>query len=301
MIDFTDKFKGMNIDNSSTLQVNSENLQQIPIDFLRKFGYDNHDMEKLHCFRPYSPKRLQKLADDIKKNGILSPITVRQRENNLYEILAGHNRCQAAKLSGLKTLPCLVKKVDDDQAVIIMTTTNLNQREELLPSEKAFAYKAQMEAYKHQKCQIDTAQNIADDSKESRRQVFRYMRLTCLIPELLQRVDSKTLPFSCGVSLSYLPENIQRIVAVYCEKNNIKIDVPLCDFLKAELKGVEQIDEEDLEKILPKKEKQISNCVSIKIPQKIYLEFFGDISKAEAEKRIIFLISSQLGGSINDT
>ena len=180
MLDFSEKFHSMGAV-SSPFKNSSENLRQIQIDFLKRFVFDNPELEKLHCFRHYSEERLQNLATDIKENGILSHITVRWKAVNLYEILAGRNRCEAARLAGLQNISCLVKKTDNNQAIIIMTSTNLNQRQELLSSEKAFGYKSQLEALKHTKRRADAVEKIASDVKESRCQIFRLIRLTHLI------------------------------------------------------------------------------------------------------------------------
>ena len=296
MLDFSEKFHSMGAV-SSPFKNSSENLRQIQIDFLKRFVFDNPELEKLHCFRHYSEERLQNLATDIKENGILSHITVRWKADNLYEILAGRNRCEAARLAGLQNISCLVKKTDNNQAIIIMTSTNLNQRQELLSSEKAFGYKSQLEALKHTKHRVDAAEKIASDVKESRRQIFRLIRLTHLIPELLQKVDNKTLQLSSGVSLSYLSKDVQTTINSFCESKRVKLNMELCERFKSEFATVDKIGEEDLQNLISNQSKKKSESVSVKIPKNIFLELFGDISKAEAEKQVIFLLTNQLNNA----
>ncbi|MEA5135604.1 MAG: ParB/RepB/Spo0J family partition protein [Candidatus Fimivivens sp.] len=185
-------------------------------------------------FKPYSEEKMQQLVEDIKANGVLNPIIVRPRGEQ-YEILAGHNRWSASRKAGLETIPAIIKVVDDDTATLIMVNTNLNQRDELLPSEKAWAYRLQLEAIKRQgqRSDLTSVQNgqklkdttsresIASQSTDSSTQVFRYIRLTYLITELLEMVDQNMLPMVSGVSLSYLSEEQQHIVcdiSAECDK-----------------------------------------------------------------------------------
>lgn len=165
-------------------------------------------------FRPYSEEKLERLVADIAVNGVLSPIIVRPK-GSMYEVLAGHNRWNASRKAGLTTIPAIIQDVDDDTAVLIMVNTNLNQRDELSHSEKAGAYKAQLEAMKRKAgrpqnnpSQIGTQkrsdQEMAEQVGESRNQIQRYIRLTYLVPELLSMVDSGELAMTPGVDLSYL-------------------------------------------------------------------------------------------------
>lgn len=174
-------------------------------------------------FRPYSEDKMRLLVEDVRANGVLNPIIVRPK-GELYEILAGHNRWNASRQAGLETIPAIIKVVDDDTATLIMVNTNLNQRDELLPSEKAWAYRMQLEAMKRQAgrpskenvSQIGTQkrsdQMLADQTGESRNQIQRFIRLTYLIPELLEMVDQNMLPMVSGVALSYLTAEQQAVV-----------------------------------------------------------------------------------------
>lgn len=182
-------------------------------------------------FRPYPDAKLRLLAEDIKANGVMNPIIVRPYGAQ-YQILAGHNRWNASRLAGLATIPAIVRDVDDDDATLIMVNTNLLQREELLPSEKAFAYKLQLEAMKRQGQRNSTTSSqigmksqtldlIGKEAGDSRNQVHRYIRLTALIPELLDMVNSSMLGFIPAVELSYLPWEAQQLVcevSADCEK-----------------------------------------------------------------------------------
>lgn len=185
-------------------------------------------------FKPYSEAKMQQFVEDIKANGVLNPIIVRPKGEQ-YEILAGHNRWNASRKAGLETIPAIIMAVDDDTATLIMVNTNLNQRDELLLSEKAWAYRLQLEAMKRQgqRTDLTSAQNerkysnkesrelLAEQTGENRNQIQRYVRLTYLIPELLEMVDKNMLPMMSGVSLSYLSKEEQHIacdISAECDK-----------------------------------------------------------------------------------
>jgi len=165
----------------SSFASSSDAVTQIQLDMLVPF--------EGQPFKPYSQEKLMELVEDIKINGILSPVIVRIINDGKYQILAGHNRTNAGRLAGLTTVPCIIKQCDDNEAMLIVVNTNLNQRQELLPSEKAFAYKMQLEAMKRQAGRpkdnsrqvvgnLETADIIGQNSNESGRQIQRYIRLT---------------------------------------------------------------------------------------------------------------------------
>jgi len=166
-------------------------------------------------FRQYPLEKLQELAEDITRVGVLSPILTRQHKNKL-QILAGHNRWSAAKLAGLSQVPVMILEADDNQAALILTSTNLRQREKLLPSEKAFAYKMQMEALKRQGQRTEDGYNassfITQQTGDSRMQIHRYIRLTELEPGLLELLDKGKISMTPAVSVSYLKPEDQREV-----------------------------------------------------------------------------------------
>lgn len=168
---------------------------------------------KNHPFKVIDDEKMQELAESIKVNGVLSPALVRKRSEGGYELISGHRRKRACEMAGFIKMPVIVKELSDDEATIIMVDANI-QREEILPSEKAFAFKMKMEAMSHQGVSNGkiTADEIGADNGVSGRQVKRYIRLTMLIPELLQLVDEKKLPFVVGVEISYLDEEFQEVI-----------------------------------------------------------------------------------------
>ena len=190
-----------------------EQVQQIPIDALHPFTN--------HPFKVLDDEAMTRTVESIAQYGVLAPLIARPRpEGDGYEIISGHRRQYAAKLAGLDTLPVIVRNMDDDAAVLLMVDSNL-QREHILPSERAFAYKMKLEALKNQGARSDLTsgqigpklrsdEQVALDSGESRKQVQRFIRLTNLIPELLDMVDEKKISFNPAVELSYLDEAQQR-------------------------------------------------------------------------------------------
>lgn len=179
-----------------------------------------------HPFKVKDDTEMDKLVESIKENGVLNPIIVRQTKEGKYEIISGHRRKRATELVGLDGIPCIVRDLSDEEATILMVDSNL-QREEILPSEKAFAYKMKMEAMNKQGKRTDlssapmeqkyihrktTREIIAEENNESREQVRRYIRLTKLIPEILDMVDEKKIAFRPAVEISYLKENEQYIL-----------------------------------------------------------------------------------------
>lgn len=175
-----------------------------------------------HPFKARTGEEQTELLESIRTSGTLVPIIVRSSSDGKYEIISGHRRVEACKELGIDTIPAIVKELSNEEAVITMVDANL-QRENLLPSEKAFAYKMKVEAMKHKAgrpqknssqvaTNIDTAAEIGQQLGESRDQVYRYIRLTNLIPELLKLVDEHRIAFTPAVELSYLPEHEQQIL-----------------------------------------------------------------------------------------
>lgn len=162
---------------------------------------------KDHPFKVLDDDKMQDLVESIQANGVLSPVLLREAGHGQYEMISGHRRMHAAQLAGLETIPAIIREMSDDEATIIMVDSNI-QREELLPSEKAFAFKMRMDAMRHQgaTCGHDvqklTQQVVGEASGFSGRQVTRYIRLTELIPELLDMVDNKRITFVAGVEIS---------------------------------------------------------------------------------------------------
>lgn len=192
-----------------------EQVQQIPIGELFPF--------KDHPFKVLDDESMQRTVESVEQYGVLSPLIARPRPEGGYEIISGHRRQHAAQLAGLETLPVIVRNMDDDAAVLLMVDSNL-QRESILPSERAFAYKMKLEALKNQGARSDLTCGqighklngakardiVADESGDNARNVQRFIRLTNLVPELLDMVDEKKIAFNPAVELSYLDESQQR-------------------------------------------------------------------------------------------
>ena len=192
-----------------------EQVQQISIEELHPF--------KDHPFKVLDDEAMQHTVESIKLLGVTNPLIARPRPEGGYEIISGHRRQHAAQLAGLETLPVIVRNMDDDAAVLLMVDSNL-QRETILPSERAFAYKMKLEAMKHQAgrptqdnySQVGnnfgtlSSEEMAEELGTSKNQIFRYIRLTNLVPELLDMVDEKKISFNPAVELSYLDTNQQR-------------------------------------------------------------------------------------------
>ena len=179
---------------------------------------------KNHPFKVQMDRKMEDLIESIKENGIITPVLVRPLDDG-YEMVSGHRRMFAAESCGLQTIPAIIREMDDDEATVAMVDANI-QREELLPSEKAFAYKMKLEAIKRQGSRADltSAQNerklesadiIGVEVGESRAQIRRYIRLAELIPNLLSLVDTKKLLFTVGVEISYLDKEIQEWIEEY--------------------------------------------------------------------------------------
>ena len=189
-----------------------EQVQQIPIGGLFPF--------KNHPFKVLDDESMQRTVESVEQYGVLSPLIARPRPEGSYEIISGHRRQHAAQLAELETLPVIVRNMDDDAAVLLMVDSNL-QRENILPSERAFAYKMKLEALKNQGARLDLTstqlvsklrsnEQLGAENNQSRETVRRFIRLTNLIPELLDMVDEKKIAFNPAVELSYLDESQQR-------------------------------------------------------------------------------------------
>ena len=193
----------------------NEQVQQIPLSEIRPF--------KNHPFKVTDDELMQQTIDSIMQVGVLNPAIIRPAPEGGYEMVSGHRRLHAADLAGLKTIPAIVRNLDDDEAVILVVDSNL-QRETISPMERAQAYKMKLEALKHQGKRVDltcdqvghkldskkSIQKVAEDAGESKTQVQRYIRLTELLPEVQKKVDSKEIAFSPAVELSYLTRDEQK-------------------------------------------------------------------------------------------
>ena len=183
-----------------------------------------------HPFKVRDDEKMEELVESIRLQGILTPVLVRPDDEDGYEMISGHRRMHAAKKIGLETIPAIVKEMTDDESTIAMVNANI-QREELLPSERAFAYKMKMEAIKRQGSRRDltsdqngpklAASTIGQESGISSTQVKRYIHLTELIPELLDMVDEKRLGFTIAVDISYIGQDVQKWLYEYIKDNGV--------------------------------------------------------------------------------
>ena len=200
-----------------------EQVQQIPVSELFPF--------KNHPFKVLDDDSMTRTVESISQFGVLAPLIARPRPEGGYEIISGHRRQHAAELAGLETLPVIVRQMDDDAAIILMVDSNL-QREHILPSERAFAYKMKLDAMKNQGTRSDLTstqvvsklrsnEKLGAENNQSRETVRRFIRLTNLIPELLDMVDNKTVSFNPAVELSYLsPEQQQEVIRAMDDTQN---------------------------------------------------------------------------------
>ena len=198
----------------SRAEANLSKIREIPIAEIDEFPD--------HPFKVLMDEDMEQLVDSIKRSGVMTPATVRMKEDGRYELISGHRRKKACELAGLETLKCEVKELTRDEAIIVMVESNL-QRTTILPSEKAFAYKMRLEAMNRQGERSDltsspldnklkgttSAQQISQKSGDSQPQIYRYIRLTELVPEILQMVDERQIAFRPAVELSYLTEGQQ--------------------------------------------------------------------------------------------
>lgn len=195
-----------------------ERVRDIPLNELHPF--------KDHPFKIQSDEEMKRLIESIQKFGTLTPALARPLPEGGYELISGHRRLAACQVLGIETMPVIIREMSDDEAVIAMVDANL-QREHILPSEKAFAYKMKLDAIKHQgKASVQVAEKllsvekVADDAGESKDQVRRYIRLTYLIPELLEMVDENKIAFNPAVEISYLDKAEQRVLLDAMELND---------------------------------------------------------------------------------
>ena len=201
---------------------NEESAMDIEIAKIRPF--------KDHPFRVVDDSKMQDLVESIKVNGILSPVLIRPIGNDIYEMVSGHRRMHAATLLGMDCVPAIIREMNDDEAIVKMVDSNI-QREELLPSEKAFAYKMKFDAMKRQVGRppknnstqngwnLETAELVGQETGESKNQIRRYIRLTELNPKLLEYVDQKRLQFTVAVEASYIDPEIQKWLFEYLKEN----------------------------------------------------------------------------------
>ncbi len=237
-----------------------------------------------HPFQVRDDDQMDSLVDSIKTNGVLTPVLLREHGDG-YEMISGHRRMHAAERAGLTTIPAIIKDMSDDEAIVYMVDANI-QREELLPSEKAFAIRMKLDAMKrqagrpsqvnyvsHNGTHLRSDQELALQIGSSRNQVQRYVRLTMLIPELLAMVDEKKLSFTLGVDISYLEKEVQRYVYIYiCSNKTIKpVQV---ENLRKKAESC-YLSQDKVDEVLEESEKRVKKRKELTVPAKVLHQYFS--------------------------
>lgn len=246
----------------------AEKVEEINISSIKDFPN--------HPFKVINDEKMQEMVKSVKEYGVILPVIVRPKEDGTYEMISGHRRKRACELAGIKQIRCIVKDLTDDEATILMVDSNI-QREEILPSEKAFAYKLKLEAMKHQGKRIDLEENetstpvvsklrtdeiLGEEVGESRENIRRYIRLTYLIPELLEEVDNKRIAFRPAVELSYLEEDYQYVVLNKLQYDEISPSLSQAITLK-KMQQEGTISEEKIENLLDKEKPNQKEFIKI--------------------------------------
>ena len=245
-------------------------------------------------FRPYAEDKLQELADNIQKNGIIEPICVRPMPDGNYQIIAGHNRVAAARMVGLTTVPALLQEMTDDEAAVRMIDSNLQHREDLLPSEKAFAYKTRLDAMNRQGQRTNSTSTpvgsksrsndaLASEVGEGREQIRRYIRLTYLESRLLDMVDNKKLALRAAVELSYLPKEGQCNLLDVMDSLGVKAPSMKQATALRSASGEGELDSDRIFEILSDTEKK----KEVKLPTNRIRSFFPSGTSIEEMEAII--------------
>ena len=247
---------------------NAEKIEYIDIKSIKDFPN--------HPFKVVDDEKMEDLVSSIEKYGVILPVIVRPKSNGTYEIVSGHRRKRACEIAGIKELKCLVKDLTDDEAIILMVDSNI-QREEILPSEKAFAYKMKLEALKHQGKRTDLTSTplveklenetsigkLGREVNESTEQIRRYIRLTELIPEILKMVDEKRISFRPAVELSYLSEENQYVLLDIMQFNECTPSLAQAIRLK-KLEQEGNLLEEKIEKIMEQEKPNQKEQIKLK-------------------------------------
>ena len=246
----------------------AEKVEEINISSIKDFPN--------HPFKVINDEKMQEMVKSVKEYGVILPVIVRPKEDGTYEMISGHRRKRACELAGIKQIRCIVKDLTDDEATILMVDSNI-QREEKLPSEKAFAYKLKLEAMKHQGKRIDLEENetstpvvsklrtdeiLGEEVGESRENIRRYIRLTYLIPELLEEVDNKRIAFRPAVELSYLEEDYQYVVLNKLQYDEVSPSLSQAITLK-KMQQEGTISEEKIENLLDKEKPNQKEFIKI--------------------------------------
>ena len=269
---------------------NEEMIREIPINELHPFPN--------HPFKVKDDDAMKETVDSVKTYGILVPIIARRREEGGYEIVSGHRRVHAAELAGKETVPAIIRDLDRDAAVIVMVDSNL-QREEILPSERAAAYKMKLEAIKHQGLRNDltcaqvgyksqgekSIQQIAGESGESKTQVQRYIRLTELNPQLLQMVDGKKIGLTPAVELSYLKPDEQKMLLETIESEQATPSLSQAQKMK-KMSQENTLNEDTMLELMSKPKKPVT--MDIVLPADKIKEYFPKNFSVEQVQNVIY-------------
>ena len=263
--------------------VANENIVKININQLHSF--------KNHPFKVVDGVEMDDLVESIRNKGVINPIIVRECTNSDgYEIIAGHRRSRAAALAGLTEIPALIKNISDDDAVIAMVDSNI-YRSVILPSEKAHSYKMKQEALKHQgKKGINTNDEIGKKFGDGERNVQRYIRLTYLIPELLELVDNNNIALMPAVDLSYIDKTGQDLLYRYIKDNNVYPNLKTAKSLKEAYKNSNHLTVTMIGEILKKKSSKTGH--TFKLSNDIVNRYFSDMDKKSIEKEVEKIISN---------
>ena len=284
--------------------IDSNNTDKIEIiDISKISNFPNHP------FKVIDDERMLDMVKSVKEYGVIIPVIVRPKQNGTFELISGHRRKRACELAGIEQIKCIVKELTDDEAIILMVDSNI-QREQVLPSEKAFAYKMKLEALKHQGKRVDLEENltsdpvglklqsieiIGNDGGDSQTQVKRYIRLTKLIPELLEQVDLKRIAFRPAVELSYLDETNQYAVLDKLEYDDVSPSLSQAILLK-KMQQDGTITETKIEEILDREKpnqkefikihnEKIDKYIPAKVKEKGNIEEFIIVCVQEHNKR----------------
>lgn len=273
-------------------------IREIPLAELHEF--------RNHPFKILDDDKMAEMVDSIRQYGVLVPGIVRERAEGGYEIVAGHRRKHASELAGKETMPVIVQELDDDGATIIMVDSNI-QREELLPSEKAWAYKLKLEALKHQGTRTDltsaqvgqkswAVNQVAEESGDSRVQVQRYIRLTELLPELMDMVDAKKIALNPAYELSFLTKEEQAILLEVIRGENISISL----FQAGQLKKLSQENNLTEETVLDLLCEKKAAPIKITLQEKKIRKYFPPAYTQQQVEDVIFELLEQWSAQHKD-
>ena len=257
-----------------------EDEKVVEIELERLRGFENHP------FKVRADSQMIELQESIRKYGILNPLIVRPKKDGCYEIISGHRRKRACEKAGLEEMPVIIRELTDDESAILMVDSN-NQREELLYSEKAWAYRIKYDALKHQgkKFSESSAEQLGKENNKSGRQIKRYIRLTYLQEDLLDLVDQKKIAFRAAEKLSFLTETEQNILLEAILEHKVYPNIDMAEKLK-QMSGAVSIERVE-EVLLDREQKSRATSIPVKNIRKYFLE---ESSTEEMEQKIIELL-----------